>query len=157
MHWWPLRIYSAIIVLHFCSIIYVTTNVSLNEMQPFIQHQSSCNKSTKRCVQAVKLNSLKEKCFYFIFERRCADSFPVLILFWLCTFIASPTAVTTASRLVLHPCNTTFVIKTIFRSFESLIQILAYFSFFHSPSLSLSLSLSLSSLLSLVKHQMLKF
>ena len=66
--------------------------------------QSSCYKSTKRCVQTVKLNSLKEICiFIWVFERTSfADSFSVLILFWLCTFIASPTAVTQPHHFLFY-------------------------------------------------------
>ena len=50
-------------------------------MQPFIQRQSSCNKSTKRCVQAVKLNSLKEMCFYFVLKEVVQIHSPYLSCF----------------------------------------------------------------------------
>ena len=105
--------------------------------------QSSCYKSTKRCVQTVKLNSLKEICvFIWVFERTSfADSFSVLILFWLCTFIASPTAVTQPHQFLFYILAIQHVIKIIFRSLESLVQIVSYFLYILSLSL-FSLSLS---------------
>ena len=103
--------------------------------------QSSCYKSTKRCVQTVKLNSLKEICvFIWVFERTSfADSFSVLILFWLCTFIASPTAVTQPHHFLFYILAIQHVIKIIFRSLESLVQIVSYFLYILSLSLSPSL------------------
>ena len=103
--------------------------------------QSSSYKSTKRCVQAVKLNSMKEICVFIwiLKEVLCRFLLRTYLVLVMHVYCVANCGHTTASLLVLHPCNTTFVIKIIFRSLESLIQIVSYFSF-----LSLSLSLSLS-------------
>ena len=127
----------------FCSIYFCQYKYTLLTKYATIHWkcQSSCYKSTKRCVQTVKLNSLKEICvFIWVFERTSfADSFSVLILFWLCTFIASPTTVTQPHHFLFYILAIQHVIKIIFRSLESLVQIVSYFlyilSLFLSPSL----------------------
>ena len=45
----------------------------MNKMQPFIERQSSCNKSTKRCVQVVKLKSQIEICFILFWKNVCTQ------------------------------------------------------------------------------------
>ena len=77
-------------------------------------------------------------CFHLSFERTSfADSFSVLILFWLCTFIASPTAVTQPHHFLFYILAIQHVIKIIFRSLESLVQIVSYFLYVLSLSPSL--------------------
>ena len=133
--------------LHFCSIIFVTSSISLDRMEPFIELQSSCNKSTKRCVQVVKLNSQIEICFILFWKNVCTQfhrTSLVLVMHVYCVANCGHNRITS--------CFTSTKYTTRYLNNLSFVRIshwhtyIFFCIFYFSPFLSLSLSLSLLSL-----------
>ena len=114
--------------------------------------QSSCYKSTKRCVQTVKLNSFERNmCFHLRFWKNffCRFILRTYLVLVMHVYCVANCGHTTASLLALHPCNTTR-----YQNNLSLVGISSSNSFIFSlHSLSLSLSLSHSPRIYMLKFQ----